>query len=459
MDLKRSKIVEAYRRRTPGSAELHRQALDLFPSGVTHDGRYLWPHPIYVEEARGSRKWDVDGHEYVDYAGGHGALLLGHNHPKVVQAIEHQLHRGTHFGAGHRLEIEWARWVQRLVPTAERIRFTNSGTEATLLAIRLARAFTGREKVLRFAGHFHGWHDHAAFGVKSHYDGSPTPGVLRQLAEQVVLAPPGDIDATAQQLARNDVAAAIIEPTGASWGQVPVAPEFVRALRDLTAEHGVVLIFDEVITGFRVSPGGAQAALSIRPDLTTLAKILAGGLPGGAIVGRREILDYLAFPDEFSDPPASRREKIAHHGTYNANPVSAAAGVATLEIVGTTDACDRANRYAARLREQMNRVLREENVRWVVYGSYSGFHIFTNPEGLSITADDIEACRCDYRVLKAPPRPELLIKLRLGMLLHGVEIFVWPGGPTSAVHTEDDLERTVTAFRSTLRMLKAEGEC
>lgn len=449
-----NKLVDAYRARTPGSARLATEAAGLFPGGVTHDGRLLDPYPIFVERAAGSRKWDVDGHEYVDYAGGHGALLLGHGHPAVVQAITRQAPLGTHFGACHALEVQWGRLVRELMPAAERVRFTSSGTEATLMALRLARAFTGRQKVLRFLGHFHGWHDHAAFGVASHFDGAPTPGVLADLARQIVLAPANDIDATRRLLVeQGDVAAIIIEPTGASWGQIPVTPQFLHDLRSLTAETKSLLIFDEVVTGFRVAPGGAQGRFGIAPDLTTLAKILAGGMPGGAVVGRRDVLDLL-------DPHAATaagREKIPHQGTFNANPVSAAAGIAALTIVRDSDVCERASSYAARLREALAVVVREQNVPWVVYGTFSGFHIFTNPQGLDVSAAEIEAGRVDHRTLKATNK-NLLHRLRLGMLLHGVDLFSWPGGPTSAVHSADDLERTVEAFRRTLRMLKEEGD-
>ncbi len=191
----------------------------------------------------------------------------------------------------------------------------------------------------------------------------------------------------------------------------------------------------------------------VTPDLTTLAKILAGGFPGGALAGRKEIMDAL----DYAAAAAAGREKIAHHGTFNANPVSAAAGITTLKIVAETDACQRANDYAARLREELARAVRDERVPWVVYGSFSGFHIFTNPEGLAITAADIDAGKLDYRAIKAVSR-DLITKLRLGMLVHGVEIFSWPGGPTSAVHTEDDLRLTVEAFRRTLRTLREEGD-
>ncbi|HEX4131508.1 MAG TPA: aspartate aminotransferase family protein [Pirellulales bacterium] len=444
-----STLLEQYLRLTPGSARLAERARGVFPSGITHDSRWLEPYPLYVERAAGSRKWDVDGREYVDCSGGHGALLLGHNPPQVVEAVREQLARGTHHGACHELEVRWGELVQRLVPSAERVRFTSSGTEATLLALRLARAWTGKSKIVRFLGHFHGWHDHMAFGVASHFDGTPSPGVVRGVADEMLLASAGHVAATEQLVDRSDVAAVIIEPTGASWGQVPVLPQFLKALRDMTARRGVLLIFDEVISGFRCSPGGAQQALGIRPDLTTLAKIVAGGLPGGAVVGRADVMDQL----DFVAAGAARREKIPHQGTFNANPLSAAAGIATLEIIATTDACQRASDYAARLRAAMNAVLREEGVPWIVYGTFSGFHIFTNPERLPITEADIAAGRYDYRTFKAVDR-RTTTALRLGMLVHGVDLFSWPGGPTSAVHTDSDLQQTVAAFRATVRAIR-----
>jgi glutamate-1-semialdehyde 2,1-aminomutase len=311
-----SPIVAEYRRRTPKSAEMARRAADIFPSGVTHDGRYLQPYGIYVDRAAGSRKWDVDGNEYVDYAGGHGALLLGHNHPQVTAAVQKQLALGSHFGACHELELRWGELVQKIVPSAERVRFTSSGTEATMLALRLARAFTSRQKIMHFMGHFHGWHDHVAFGVTSHYDGTPTPGVLPEVASNVVMAPAGDIAATRKLLEEHDIAAVIIEPTGASWGQVPVLKEFLAALRNMTQERGVVLIFDEVISGFRCAPGGAQEAYGITPDMTTLAKIIAGGFPGGAVVGRRDIMEALSF----APAGAAARAKKPPKGTLKPNP-------------------------------------------------------------------------------------------------------------------------------------------
>ena len=452
--LTKSAIVQSYCDKTPNSAKLAADARRSIAGGVTHDSRYIEPHGIYVSRALGSRKWDVDGNEYVDYSGGHGALLLGHNHPKVVEAVHQQLALGTHYGASHELENRWAELVCQLVPSAEWVRFTSSGTEATLLALRLARAFTGRSKLVRFVGHFHGWHDHMAFGVGSHFDGTATPGVLSEVADNVRLAPAGDVQGTEQMLDSGDIAAVIIELTGASWGQLPLLKEFLIELRRMTKQREIVLIFDEVITGFRCSPGGAQEFFGVTPDLTTLAKILAGGLPGGAVAGKRELMNLL----DHRAAEISGREKVGHQGTFNANPLSAAAGSKALEIVSRTDACNRANQFAEQLRDALNEVCRQEGIDWTVYGTFSGFHIYTNPQGVDVRREQLDRGDYDARLLKAKPRPQLLTKLRLGMLLHGVEIFVWPGGPTSCVHNDDDLHRTVDAFQKTLKQLKAEGE-
>ena len=452
--LSNSKIVAAYRDRTPTSARLAAEAKEVFPSGVTHDVRHLQPYGIYVERALGAHKWDADGNDYVDYTGGHGALLLGHNHPAVVAAVREAVENGSHFGSNHQLEIRWAQAIRKLMPSAERVRFTSSGTEATLMALRLARAHTGKNKIIRFKTHFHGWHDHVAFGVSSHLDGSPAVGMLPPIANNIVLLPPGDIEAVRAVLADDDdIAGVILEPTGATFGMVPHTAEFMTALRDITRLLDVVLIFDEVVTGFRVAPGGAQAVYGITPDLTTLAKIVAGGLPGGAVVGRKAILDRL----DFEVMESAKREKIQHQGTFNANPLSAAAGIAALEVIATTDACERANTYGAALRAGLNQVLEAEAVPWATYGDFSGFHIFTNPKRHAIAPAAFDPLAYDCEALKANAAG-IVPKLRLAMLVHGVDITGWPGGTITAAHDDNDLAKTIEAFRQALLMLKREGE-
>ena len=448
-----SRISAAYRERTPGSAALAAEAAVLLPSGIAHDSRYLDPYSVYVNRALGPHKWDVDGNRYIDFFGGHGALILGHSHPAVVAAVREAMGQGTQFGANHPAEIDWVRAIQRLVPSAERVRFTSSGTEATLMAVRLARAFTGREALVRFRGHFHGWHDHMTSGYSSHFDGSPTPGVLAGVAEKAVVVAPGDLAAVETALREHDVAAVILEPTGASFGQVPLRPEFLHGLRRVTEAAGVLLILDEVVTGFRVSSGGAQVAFGVQPDLSTFAKIVAGGMPGAAVAGRRDILDLL----DFAQTKRLGREKIGHPGTYNANPVSAAAGIAALGILAETDACDRAADMAEVFRAKMNEMLAREGVGWAIYGTSSGFHLFMNAKGRAIDPLAFDAYAYDMTELKAQPE-ELLRRLRLALLVHGVDVNGRIGGFLSATHTEADVDETVTAFRGAVGMLRDEGE-
>jgi glutamate-1-semialdehyde 2,1-aminomutase len=450
-----SRIVAAYRDRTPASAERAAAARQVLPGGLVHDSRRLDPYPVYVSRAAGSRKWDVDGNEYVDYYGGHGALLLGHCRAEVMAAVHRQLDLGTHYGACHELEVTWAEQVQRLVPCAERVRFTSSGTEANLMALRLARAYTGRPKLVRFRGHFHGWQDHVAFGVDGHFDGTPSPGVLEGIAENVLLADAGDADGTAALLeSRDDIAAVILEPTGGGFGILPPAPELLEALRRVTRSRGIVLIFDEVVTGFRVAPGGAQTHHGVTPDLATFAKILAGGLPGGAVTGREAILSLL----DFDAAAAGGFEKVAHQGTYNANPVSASAGIATLEIIAGSDACARASDNAAQLRDAMNAVFAEEDVPWAAYGEHSAAYVYTNPDGDPVDPQNFDPLGLGFEKMRRGGQHPAAHRFRLGLLVHGVDFSGKPGGIVSCAHDQEDLARTAEATRATVRMLKAEGE-
>jgi glutamate-1-semialdehyde 2,1-aminomutase len=433
----------------PLSRKLHDQARGVFPNGVTHDLRYLEPFPIYVDRAQDAYKWDVDGHRLIDYWAGHGALLLGHSHPAIVEAVQRQMARGTHYGACHELEIEWGQWVQRLVPSAERVRFTSSGTEATLMAVRLARLFTGRPRVLKFIGHFHGWNDAIVPGSDQPYDDSTPPGIPPEVTRQTVVIAPGDLDLVEQTLRQDpSIGCVILEPTGGHWGLVPLRGPFLRGLREMTSRLDRLLIFDEVITGFRVAPAGAQGLYGIKPDLTTLAKILAGGLPGGCVAGRADLLANIEF--------RAGKPKMRHPGTYNANPLSAAAGIACLRIVATGEPCRRANELARLLRQRLNALFAERGDDWVAYGEFSGFRLLPGYTGPRPDGDDFVPYGGALDKLDTLRPPQLNHAFRQGLLLHGVDMSGL-GGMTTAAHSEADIEATVAAVAATVEMLQSES--
>ena len=448
-----SQIVSAFEQRTRKSKARHLEAREVFPSGIVHDSRHMKPHPLYIEHAEGSWKWDADGNKYIDYYGGHGSLLLGHAHPSMIEAVHAQISLGTHPAACHELELQWGLMVKQLIPSAERVRFTSSGTEANLLAIRLARAFTGRNKLVRFKNHFHGWQDHVAFGSK--YAGTQNvPGVIDGIIENVIVADPADPRAVRETLETGeDIAAVILEPTGASSGQIPLGQNFIKMLRDVTKALGIVLIFDEVVTGFRVSPGGAQAALGLLPDLTTLAKILSGGLPGGAVCGPREIMQLL----DFEAAESHGFEKIPHQGTFNANPLSAATGTAILRQIADGEVTKRAHEQGRKLTVAWNRVFAEEGVDWAAYGQGSIVYFFTNPDGLEINPLNFDAAMQPTSVMEKAGDHAAVGLFRLAMLINGVDVNSKPGAIVSAVHTDDDITKTAEATRRALGMLRAEG--
>lgn len=439
-------LVQRYEKEFPNSRKRYEQAKTLFPNGVTHDLRYLEPFPVYVERAEGAHKWDIDGHRLIDYWAGHGALLLGHSHPAVVEAVQRQVSRATHPGACHELEVEWGRWVQKLVPSAEKLRFVSSGTEATLMALRLARIFTGRPKVLKFAGHFHGWHDFLIPAADLPYPASSVPGVPQSVAAETVVVPPNDPAAVERALIEDpQIGCVILEPTGGHFGAVPIGGEFLRQLRQLAARHGRLLIFDEVITGFRVHPGGAQGHYGVTPDLTTLAKILAGGLPGGCLAGRADIMAALEF--------RPGNPKMKHPGTFNANPLSAAAGVAALRVVAEGVSCRHANAMARLLRQKLNALFAARGAAWIAYGEFSGFKLLPGYQGPAPADDDFIPYGGSLEKLGGPIDSRLMYAFRCALLLHGVDL---PGfwGMTTAAHDKADIEQTVAAVAAALNLLE-----
>ena len=443
-------IVEEFAARFAGSRALHERACAVLPGGMTHDVRHMRPFPLFVDRALGARKWDVDGHELIDYQMGHGALLLGHSHPAIVEAVAAQAALGMHVGAEHPLAIDWAAQIVAMVSSAERVRFTSSGTEASLLAVQLARAATGRDKVLKFAYHFHGWHDVAHVGVDASPE-RPTVGGSSRARADVVLAPVNDVAFAERALADDDaIAAVILEPSGAGWGGIPLLAGTLERLRAAASRHGALLIFDEVVTGFRWAPGGVQEIMGVTPDLTVLGKIVAGGMPGGALAGRASVMELL----EFRDDPGWR--KVSHPGTHNAHLVSAAAGLTCLRLIADGAAQRQAAAAAARLRVEVNRVLRRLGVHGVAYGQSSGFHLLLGTAPAVPANGDVTDPGLDAVTLKAGLPTGLSSALHCGMLLEGVHLFRGRG-LLSTAHDDHDVEQTVRAFEITLRRMQTEG--
>src|SRR5262252_4538529 len=371
-----SNITETYERATPASARLFGEARRYIAGGTTRTTIHFEPHPLYATRGDGALIWDADGTERVDFIGNYTALILGHRPPAVVAAIEDQLARGTAFAAANEQEMALARELCGRVPSVELLHFANSGTEATMYAMRLARAFTGRPAIARFEGCYHGTHDAAEVSVTPNLDRAgpddaplpvaEAPGIPDSVLADTLVLPYNDISASAALLRRNRhrVAGVIIDPLMSATGLVPARQEFLQELRLLTQQLGMVLIFDEVIS-FRVGRAGMQGLYGVWPDLTTLGKIIGGGLPVAAFGGRRDIMELL-------DP--ERERPLPHGGTYNGNALGVAAGLAAMREL-TDEAFDRLERQGEWLRNQLAELFADHRVPGQTTGMGSLFNV------------------------------------------------------------------------------------
>jgi glutamate-1-semialdehyde 2,1-aminomutase len=366
-----------------------------------------------------------------------------------MDAADRASQRGTHFGSSHDLEIDWAELVLQLVPCAEKVRFTSSGTEATMMALRLARAYTNRDKVIKFTNHFHGWHD-IVVGQQRNDEALPSSiGVPNNFYESLVILPPNDENMLREALAKNDIAAVIIEPTGAHWGSDPIHKKFLEAIRTETAKSGTLFIMDEVITGFRVSPGGTQEKYNIIPDLSTHAKILAGGFPGGCVAGKSEIMDILELRE--SDESWNKEQRIAHQGTYNANPISAAAGSKTLDLIKNGVHTQIADDTTAELVFQLNKLFQAKALDASAWHVSSMWHLNLGENSPQPT--DVENSP-NYRP-SGIDKP-LLQPLRWALYNHGVDLMA-DGGMVSSAHGTEEITLTVEAFDMAINDLRNDG--
>jgi glutamate-1-semialdehyde 2,1-aminomutase len=421
----------------PHSQEIFRRATDVLVGGVNSPVRAfraVGGDPIVVERASGAYLWDADGNEYVDYVCSWGALILGHAHPEVVAAIGDQARRGTSYGMPTELEVELALRIRKAIPSCEKVRFVSSGTEATMSAVRLARAATGRDLIIKFDGCYHGHSDSflseagsglATLGIAA------CPGVPQALAELTLNAPYNDAGAVEKLfgLHRDRIAAVIVEPVAANMGVVLPAPGFLKALRDLASKNGALLIFDEVITGFRLGYGGAQSLYGITPDLTTLGKIIGGGLPVAAYAGRRDLMDRIA--------PLG---PVYQAGTLSGNPLAMSAGIASLDLLAAPGFYEQLETRSKRLGDGIAAALRETGAPATSVRVGSLLTLFFSREPVT---DYASAKKCDTR--------------RFAQFFRGVldrGIFLAPSQFealfVSSAHTDADIDRTLSAFRESL---------
>lgn len=437
-------IHEAYVRRNPKSAALYPRFQQVFTTGVNHDMRATGPFPLVIARGQGARKWDVDGNEYIDYGMGSASLLLGHAHPAVVEALIQVAPYGSHYGQSIEAEVEWGERVCSLIPCADKVRFVGSGAEATMLAMRIARGYTGKSKIIRWESHYHGWHDYVMPGTLPPFDRPASIGIPPGALASVIVLPP-NLDVLEQTLASDsDIAGVITEGSGASYGTVPLPPGFLEGVRRLTQEYGVVMILDEVITGFRWSPGGLQQKIGLMPDLCSLAKILTGGLPGGAVAGRDEFMQVL---QQTGDAEHDRFARVSHGGTFNANPYCAATGNAALKIVATGEMQNQADRMAERLRKGLREIVGRHEVPACVYGDASTFHLYFG-------ARSIEGL--DATTLKNVPAA-IQNNFRQALQNHGVDLMSRCSGVLSGVHTEADIDTSLEAFDQAIKDMMQEG--
>jgi glutamate-1-semialdehyde 2,1-aminomutase len=394
--------------------------------------------PLFFARAQGTHKWDGAGRSYIDLWMGHGSLLLGNAHPVLVEAISRQVIDGQHVGGAHVLHVEWAARIRELVPSCECIRFTGSGTEATLLALRIARSFTQRPRILRLDGHFHGWHDESLAHVVPCNAGL-NPGV----SDWVTVVSPFDEETIIDELAQRDVAGLILEPGGGSAGSLSWSPAYLQMLRKICNSVGTLLIFDEVISGFRYAPGGVQELAGIIPDLTVLAKIAAGGMPGGLVGGRKNIMETIDDIDQ-----QRRRFLVPHSGTFNGFPLTAASAIATLDMIGDGVVQARAEDAALSLVKAINWAGESTGVDIRAFNQSSIFHLLI---GALSEGSSVEPGPAAIRLPQQNADKYTL--LRCALLLEGVDCH-FSHGWLSAVHSSSDIEAAAEGFSRAFKRLR-----
>jgi len=423
------------------SEQLFKDSSQYIPGGVNSPVRAfkaVGGNPLFIQKASGSRIFDVDGNEFIDYVASWGPLVFGHAHPRIVEAVSKYAALGTSFGAPTELEITMAQKVVNAVPSIETVRMVSSGTEAVMSAIRLARGTTSRDKIVKFEGCYHGHGDSmlvkAGSGLLSL--GLPDcPGIVADLAKNTLTLPYNNLDAVRELFEKegDQIACLIVEPIGGNMGVIPPQPGFLELLREVTTAHGTVLIFDEVITGFRVSPGGAQQLYNVTPDLTTLGKVIGGGLPVGAYGGKREIMDQIA--------PTG---PVYQAGTLSGNPLAMAAGIEMLDLILQPGVHDDLERKSDLLCSGFKKNTEELGIPAQFTRVGSMFSMFFTDQEI-----------VDFESVKTS-NTEFFSRYFSALLEEGVYIAPsqFEAGFMSAVHTDEDIQKTILANRDALKVAK-----
>jgi glutamate-1-semialdehyde 2,1-aminomutase len=432
-------FFDSYRLKTPLSKKLFEKAKKAMPGGISHNVHYFPPYPFFIKKTKGSKIWDVDGNEYIDLWMGNYTHILGHRSPVVGQAIKKQLKEGIHWGLVFEKQIEWAELIRALVPSAEMVRFCCSGTEATMYAVRLARGFTGKKTILKIAGGWHGSNSDLTLGIKMPYEKEESLGLLPDLQQYTKTILFNDVIRTLEIIRQNkkDLAGIILEPIVGEGGFNPAAREYLQMLRFETKKLKALLIFDEVISCFRVALGGAQERFNIIPDLTTLGKIVGGGLPVGALVGKREILEKTS--------PGKKGKKwekvLIGGGTFSAHPLTTAAGLAMLTYLKDhrKEVYPILEKKGEKVRQGVQEAFNKEGVDAVVTGLSSLFQThfpFRKGEILDSPQSINHLTNIEKRE----------IEFRIRMLTKGIHV-MHGGGGLSVAHTNEDIEKIIKATR------------
>jgi len=426
-----------YASKTSKSKTLYERAKKVLPAGVSYGIRYFEPYPFYTAKAKGSKLYDVDGNEYIDFWLGHTALILGHSPPAVVEAVKRQLENGTHYGTSHELEIELAEQVVKMVSGAEMVRFTNSGTEANMYATRLARACTGRSKIAKFEGGWHGGYDALHIGVHYPFNVPESAGLTAGTLQDTILLPFNDLEGVEEKLKNEKVASIVIEPVLGAGGGIPAEKEFLKGLREFCDEKEILLIFDEVITGFRLAPGGAQQYYGIAPDITVFGKILGGGFPVGAFCGCRKIMERL-------DSLLHKRPHYSFHGgTFAANSITMMAGLTTLKILEDGQLISKLNMVGDKIREQLREIFEGNGVDVQVTGTSSIFNTH-------FTKEKVKDANATFRADR-----KKLVDYNLKLIENGVFFLPTHTGALSTAHSKADVEKLLLETEKYAKKCKA----